>query len=143
MWFLLLIIVIFLLLQTTHEPSQLREVKRRYKILRKKKKKTPDVPKKFKVIQYPILISGFKKPNGNEIGYNINKGGEIGICLKGTANQSFHVLIHELAHSTVNEYSHSKKFWDNFKELCDLCEKIGIYDPVDKNVKFCGRYIRE
>lgn len=143
MWFLLLIIVIFLLLQTIHESPQLREVKRRYKILREYVKKTPDVPKKFKVIQYPILISGFKKPNGNEIGYNINKGGEIGICLKGTANQSFHVLIHELAHSTVNEYSHSKKFWDNFKELCDLCEKIGIYDPVDKNVKFCGRYIRE
>ena len=143
MWILLLIIVIFLLLQTIYEPPQLTEVKRRYKILRQYVKNSPDVPKKFKVIQYPILISGFERPDGNEIGYNINKGSEIGICLNGDANQAFHVLIHELAHSTVSEYSHSKKFWDNFKELCDLCEQLGIYEPVDKNVKFCGRYIRE
>jgi uncharacterized SAM-binding protein YcdF (DUF218 family) len=79
----------------------------------------------------------------HELGYNTNKGYEIGLCLDGTVNQIFHVLLHELAHSTVSEYEHSTNFWQNFKELRELATKIGIYEPVNSSEKFCGKYISD
>jgi len=132
-----------MLLQTLHEPPVLTEVKRKYEILINHIKTSPAIPEKFKILENRILISGFNKSFEKEIGYNINKGGEIGICLDGNSNQVFHVLIHELAHSTVEEYSHSKKFWNNFKGLCDMCENLGIYKPINDTNKFCGTYIKD
>ena len=139
----ILIIVLFILLQTIHEPPVLTEVKKKYEILINHIKTSPAIPEKFKILENRILISGFNNNFEREIGYNINKGGEIGLCLDGNANQVFHVLIHELAHSTVEEYSHSKKFWNNFKELGNMCENLGIYKPIDKTNKFCGKYIKD
>ena len=132
-----------MLLQTLYEPPVLTEVKRKYEILINHIKTSPAIPEKFKILENRILISGFNKSFEKEIGYNINKGGEIGICLDGKSNQVFHVLIHELTHSTVEEYSHSKKFWNNFKELCDICENLGIYKPINNTNKFCGTHIRD
>jgi hypothetical protein len=77
------------------------------------------------------------------VGYNTNKGQEIAICLDGTPNEIFHVLIHELAHCTVDEYSHSEEFWANYVELRDICIQLGIYQKIPERTKFCGEHIQD
>jgi hypothetical protein len=123
------------------EPENFTEVRKRYEILRNYVKNNP-VPEKFKVLDHQILLIGYLKKK-HELGYNTNKGYEIGLCLDGTVNQIFHVLLHELAHSTVSEYEHSTQFWQNFKELRELATQIGIYEPVNSSEKFCGKYISD
>ncbi len=139
----LLIIILTVLIYTLPVSKTLRDVKKKYKVLINHIKTNSNIPKKFKILEDPILISGFKIPSNDEIGYNVNKGTEIGLCLDGNSNHAFHVLLHELAHSTVEEYSHSKEFWNNFKELCKISENLGIYTAIDKQTKFCGKYIRD
>jgi hypothetical protein len=126
---------------TTREPENFTRVKERYAILREYIQNNP-VPEKFKILQNQILLIGYIKKK-HELGYNTNKGYEIGLCLDGTVNQIFHVLLHELAHSTVAEYEHSTQFWKNFKELRELATSIGIYEPVSSSEKFCGKYISD
>lgn len=123
------------------EPKNLTEVKERYTTLIDYIKNN-SVPEKFKVLKRRVLVDGYHG-YGREIGYNVNKGAEIGLCLDGTPNQMFHVLIHELAHSTVDEYNHSEEFWNNFRELKDLCVQIGVYTEIPEHTEFCGRYIRD
>ena len=139
---LLVIITVLLLCMPIKEPPCLKEVKKRYKTLREYCETNKNTPKKFKILGKQILLTGYTKTSG-PLGWNSNKGDEIGICIDGTPNQAFHILLHELAHSTVEEYSHSKKFWDNFGELRDLCESIGIYKPIDHQAKFCGKFIKD
>ena len=92
-----------------------------------------------------ILISGFianRWVSTDAVGYNVNKGYEIGVCIDGTPNDMFHVLIHELAHSITSAYNHDKEFWENYKQLKMICVKAGLYTPITK-IKFCGKYIGE
>jgi hypothetical protein len=138
---LLLVILVVVTIITTKEPENFTKVKMRYGKLMEYIKSNP-VPEKFKILQKHILLIGYLKKK-HELGYNTNKGYEIGLCLDGTVNQIFHVLLHELAHSTVSEYEHSTNFWQNFKELRELATKIGIYEPVNSSEKFCGKYISD
>ena len=100
---LLLIINVYIIINTK-EPEKISEIKKRYKILREHLKK--ENIEKFQVITKELPISYFKKIDGH-IGYNTDKGSEIGLCIDGEINEIFHVLLHELTHSTVEEYSHS------------------------------------
>jgi hypothetical protein len=134
--FILLVILCIASIMTVQEPPNFTEVKRKYAILREQ------VPEKFKVLKKQILLVGYTKKK-HELGYNTNKGYEICLCLDGTVNQIFHVLLHELAHSTVEEYDHSTQFWQNFKELREFAVQIGIYTPVTTSEKFCGKYISD
>jgi len=77
------------------------------------------------------------------VGYNTNKGAEIVVCLDGTVNDVFHVLIHELAHCTVKEYTHSDQFWKNYIELRDMCADLGIYQQIPERKEFCGQHIQD
>lgn len=141
---LLLIVLIILSVAsvvTTREPENFTQVKKLYAQLREHIRLN-QVPQKFKVLQNQVLLIGYLKKK-HELGYNTNKGYEIGLCLDGKVNQIFHVLLHELAHSTVSEYEHSTQFWQNFKELRELATQIGIYEPVNSSEKFCGKYISD
>jgi hypothetical protein len=53
-----------------------------------------------------------------------------------------YVLLHELAHSTVDDYDHSKEFWENFKELREIAVAAGIYTPI-KESRYCGQTIKD
>jgi len=130
--------ILFILLNV-RDPPVFTEVKTKYAILRNYIATNP-VPDKFKILTQPIVLIGYLKKK-NEIGYNTNKGYEIGLCLDGNSNQIFHVLLHELSHSTVKEYSHNNNFWKNFKELREIAHSIGIYTPITKSESFCGKYI--
>ena len=133
--------VVLFILMNIRDPPVFTEVKQKYAALRQYIA-TNDVPEKFKVLTRQIVLIGYIKKK-NEIGYNTNKGYEIGLCLDGNSNQVFHVLLHELAHSTVKEYSHNDNFWKNFKELRKLSASIGLYTPIPTSQSFCGKYIRD
>jgi hypothetical protein len=138
--FLVLIVINLIILFMIREPENFTEVKKRYKILREHIEKTNN--EKFGMLIHPIPLTALRKMSGT-VGYNVNKGADITICIDGEVNEIMHVLIHELAHSTVPEWTHSENFWNNFMELRGICESIGIYTRLPDKTKFCGQYIQD
>lgn len=134
-----LIAINILLWYTNRKEPVLEEVKERYHTLREHLKKT-DEPK-FRVLHDEIPIVAYKGSLMRGVGYNTNKGQEIGLCIDGEVNHVFHVLLHELAHCTVDEYSHSDNFWDNYEELRNEAITIGVYDNIGTLTPFCGKQI--
>jgi hypothetical protein len=122
---------------TTKDPEKLRVVKEKYQILRENLKGT-----EFENLSKCILITGHHTLNGT-VGYNVNKGYEIGLCLDGEPNEIFHVLIHELAHCTVDEYHHTEQYWENYKKLRDMCIRLNIYEQIPNETPFCGMHIQD
>jgi hypothetical protein len=137
---LLLVIINVLLFINIQEPPNLTEVREKYRTLREHLKKTNN--EEFKMLCKEIPITAHRRLNGS-IGYNVSKGNDIGICIDGEPNEIFHVLIHELAHCTVKEYSHSKNFWDKFDKLRSICVSIGIYQEIPQRTEFCGKHIQD
>ena len=137
---LLLIINVFLILNT-NEPQEITEVREKYGILREHLIETEN--KNLEMLQTEVPITAHYSIAKGAIGYNTNKGTEIGLCIDGDSNEIFHVLLHELAHSTVDEYSHSKEYWKNFKELREMCIDLGIYEEIPKKTKFCNKYVQD
>lgn len=138
--FILLILINAWILSQTREPPVFTEVKEKYQTLRQHIEDTQNP--KFEMLVRCIPLTGIKRMNGT-VGYNTNKGQEIALCLDGTPNEVFHVLIHELAHCTVDEYSHSEEFWNNYIELRDMCINLGIYEKIPERTKFCGQHIQD
>ena len=137
---LLIIIINVIILMNIQEPERLSEVREKYRTLREHLKETNN--QEFKMLRKEIPITAHRRMNGS-IGYNVNKGNDIGLCIDGEPNEIFHVLIHELAHCTVDEYSHSKDFWKNFDELRTICVSLGIYREIPQRTKFCGKHIQD
>ena len=138
--FILLILINAYILMNTHEPQALIEVKEKYRILREHLAESQN--EKFKMLTRCVPITGINGMKGT-VGYNTNKGQEIALCLDGEVNHIFHVLIHELAHCTVDEYSHSQEFWENYIELRDICVNLGIYEKIPEKTKFCGKHVQD
>lgn len=134
--FILLILLNVWSLMTLKQPENLKKLKDRYETFLK------NTPEQWPQLKRRSIITGFYDKN-KELGYNINKGEEIGLCMGGTANQMMHVLIHELTHTTVKEFDHSPQFWENYNKLKQHCIKIGVYQEIPENTKFCGKYIRD
>lgn len=140
--FVVLFVVAILAVWSVREPPQFTKVKQLYADLRSRIKNDLAVPEKFRVLKREILLIGYLKKK-KELGYNTNKGYEICLCLDGTPNQIFHVLLHELAHSTVKEYDHNETFWKNFRELRELAAGWGLYQPISSSEEFCGKSIKD
>ena len=137
---LLLLFLVIWVYHNTKEPPKLIELKERYRILREHLKKTEN--QKFKMLHVCIPITGVLYTNGT-VGSNTNKGSEIVVCISGTINEIFHVLIHELAHCTVREYDHSDAYWKNYTELRDICVTLGIYEKIPIKTPFCGKHVQD
>ena len=137
---ILLLIINVLLFIYTREPQELIDVREKYRTLREHLKETNN--QKFEMLCKEIPITAHRYTNGY-IGYNVSKGMGIGICIDGKPNEIFHVLLHELAHCTVDEYSHSKEFWKNFSELKTMCVSLGIYREIPQRTEFCGKHIQD
>ncbi len=133
---LLLVVIIYILLTNT-EDTLLTEIKRRYDYLLKN---LPDGQFDILKINRAIISS---KPRGGDIAFNVNKGYEIYICLDGEKiNAAMYILLHELAHITVEEYDHSERFWSNFKKLREIASELGIYTP-EQEMEYCGQTIKD
>jgi hypothetical protein len=139
--FIVLLFINLWILSQTKEPQVLTDVKEKYRVLREHITSTGHP--KFQMLAHCVPVTGFYKIIGDTVGYNTNKGQEIAVCLDGSSNEIFHVLLHELTHSTVSEYSHSDQFWKNYNELRDMCVNLGIYEKIPNRKKFCGQHIQD
>lgn len=137
---LLLIINAFILMNTT-VPEKLRVVKEKYEILRNHIHDSGD--EEFAHLVYEIPITAHYRAQQGSVGYNINKGHEIGLCIDGEPNEIMHVLIHELAHGCVDEYEHSSDYWDKYEKLKSMCVAIGVYQEIPEKTEFCGKHIQD
>lgn len=129
-WVALLALLLILM---TREDPVLRDVKKKYREFIK------TLPSNYK-FKKQVIITGTYGPG--EVGSNVNKGGEIYICLENSVNDAFHVLLHELAHSTVREYDHSGGFWKAFSDLKSLAIEKGFYTSIGTK-KYCGKEISD
>jgi hypothetical protein len=142
MWnYLILFVIAVIIVFVTRECETSREVKRRYKILIEHLNKD-ECPDEFKVLRKPIVLTMLRERYG-EVGYNVDKGAEIGLCIEGDPNHVFHVLIHELAHSTVKEYSHNNDFWHSYDKLRQICLDLGIYERIPVKTPFCKKTVQD
>jgi hypothetical protein len=135
------LIITAILLLKFREDSVLVIVKENYRILREYLISVDDPM--FRMIHREIPIVAYRGSFLSGIGYNTNKGEEIGICIDGTPNQVFHLLLHELAHCTVDEFSHSIEYWRNYNKLQDIAVQIGIYESINDETPFCGKTISD
>ena len=139
--YILLILCNIWIVRNTREPEKLRVVKEKYAMLREHIR-TNNTDPRFAKLDRPIIVTAYDK-KGGDLGYNTNKGYEIGLCIDGEPNEILHVLLHELAHCTVTDYGHDHEFWKNFRDLKDMCTKIGLYEMIPEKTEFCGKYIQD
>jgi hypothetical protein len=128
------------------EEPLMTELRQRYDMLLNHLKSTEVVDPRFARLRKRCILTGIhgSRMNRGTIGYNVNKGYEIYICLdKDDINSAMNVLIHELAHVTVDEYDHSPEFWASFKDLKALCKTLGIYTPIEGSIEYCGITIQD
>ena len=137
---IVLVIINIIIFLYTKEDTKLVEVKEKYKVLREHLIATGN--EDFKMLYKEIPIIAHRKMSG-AVGYNANKGVEIGLCIDGEVNEIFHVLLHELSHCTVDEYSHSKHFWGQFEKLRNEAVSVGIYEVISERTPFCGKHVMD
>ena len=129
--YIILAIVSLYLICTTHEPKEIGELREKYQQF------IDIVPPKYEKLKNKTILTCLT--NKREPGYSVNKGYEIVICYDKDVNSMFHVLLHELAHCTVDEYKHSPNFWSNLKELKDIAVDHKLYKRITNPRKFCGK----
>lgn len=135
MWKLVILVLLAVLaILTTEEDPVMRRLKNHYYSF------ISELPDEYKKIKKPVVITGTYYQG--DVGSNVNKGGEIYVCLENSVNDAFHVLLHELSHSMVKEYDHSTGFWDHFHSLKNLAIEKGYYTPVSTK-KYCGSVISD
>ena len=139
--FLIVYALVVWTLWVTREPENFTKVKEMYRTLIDHIRENNTDPR-FDILKNETVLVAYKG-RSHEIGYNTNKGYEIGLCIDGEPNQIFHVLLHELAHCTVDDYEHNSNFWKNFNDLKTICTKIGLYQMIPQKEKFCGKHIQD
>lgn len=94
-------------------------------------------------------------PRASSLGYNLNKGTAIFVCLEpwsrleeGNKDAIFYVILHELAHVMHPEYEvernspHSKRFYECETWLAGVAVDAGIFDPsLVRASRICGKKI--
>lgn len=130
-----LVALALLAILTTRNDSRIETLKTRYYSF------LDALPPQYTHLKQKAVLTGTYAPS--DIGTNVAKGGEILVCLDGhDPNDTFHILIHELAHSSVTEYDHSSSFWDTYKDLRRIAISEGYYTPFTKK-KYCGKVITD
>ena len=144
------IVLIVVILATNKPPRLMVDVRGRYEDILEHVRSDPGLDPRWEPLRKRVILTGMCDWNKRKgaIAYNVNKGYEIYLCLDQAENTDetrvntlVHVLIHELAHSTVREYEHSDKFWENFKDLRKYCASNGLFDPTNLG-PFCGENIK-
>lgn len=135
----LAVIDAYVLFRATRVPANLVELKRRYATLREHLRRMNKFPSLWREKPVTGFYGGGRRGN---VGYNSNKGDDISVCLDGDdINSIMHVFIHELAHCTVPEFSHSDQYWRNKRELTQIAVDLGVYEKVTVPKDFCGKEI--
>jgi len=85
-----------------------------------------------------------ERDTDKHIGYTINKGDKIGLCIDDNENTLFFIVLHELAHVITKSYGHDDIFWKNFEFLIKQSIKINIYNYKNYNknsTNYCDKEI--
>lgn len=135
-------ILLLSFMSLAREPANMVKLRERYALLRKEIEELPS-GHKFKTLVEPILLTGYYGMHDGLLGFNTNKGSEIGLCVDGCANEMMHVLLHELAHATVPEFRHSPQFWKNLDELKNYAAGKALYTHIRDPKGFCGATIHD
>jgi hypothetical protein len=87
-------------------------------------------------------------PDSDLTSFTINKGEELGFCLKSKITGKFHninllmyVAIHEMAHMACPETGHGELFKKVFLFLTEKAIDMGLYTKINyeiNNVEYCG-----
>jgi hypothetical protein len=87
-------------------------------------------------------------PDSDLTSFTINKGEELGFCLKSKITGKFHninllmyVAIHEMAHMACPETGHGELFKRVFMFLTEKAIDMGLYTKINyeiNNVEYCG-----
>jgi hypothetical protein len=87
-------------------------------------------------------------PDSDLTSFTINKGEELGFCLKSKITGKFHninllmyVAIHEMAHMACPETGHGELFKKVFLFLTEKAIDMGLYIKINyeiNNVEYCG-----
>lgn len=136
-----LAVTLAVLVMRHKEPQMLTQLKEKYSALIEYIKSPENIDKRWDVLKNRAILTGLIGHDRSKgaIAFNINKGYEICICLRGNdVNAATYVLLHELGHITVTEYNHTKKFWKYFKDLKTLAADIGIFNPTGGTTNYCG-----
>jgi|SRR5210317_35855 hypothetical protein len=136
---LILVLVNVYLFATTKEPEKVRVVREKYNTLREALISRGKFPK----LHNPMPLTAYHRTWDGALGYNVNKGFEVGVCIDGEVNEIFHILLHELAHCVVPEYDHSDAYWNSYVELRDLAVELGIYEKIPDKTPFCGKDVQD
>lgn len=141
MWIIIFVILWIALVWFHKSPQALQDLKVKYWSILDILRQSGD-PMWHPVLK-PAIITGMYGKIDGVIGSNVNKGYEIYICLEGDdVNSATYVLLHELAHMTVDEYDHSNGFWENFKKIKELAVQHGLYTKLgEKN--YCGDVVKD
>jgi hypothetical protein len=148
---ILLVGFLVAILALNDQPPLLVQLKQRYERLLWILHTDPNLDPRWEPIKNRVILTamnGWNKSKG-AIGFNVNKGYEIYICMdmdpsidpETRVNTAMHVLIHELCHSSVSEYEHSSNFWKNFKDFKQYCSEHGLY-TMGAVGPYCGEDIR-
>jgi len=136
---LILVLVNVYLFATTKEPEKVRVEREKYNTLREALISRGKFPK----LHNPMPLTAYHRTWDGALGYNVNKGFEVGVCIDGEVNEIFHILLHELAHCVVPEYDHSDAYWNSYVELRDLAVELGIYEKIPDKTPFCGKDVQD
>ena len=138
---LVVLLILNYLMYSNLKPNQkLVEVREKYKTLREYLIETDN--RDFEDIYHEIPLIAYERMSSS-VGYNVNKGQEIGICIDGDENEIFHVLLHELAHCVVDEYTHSEEYWKKFDTLKTISITLGVYKSIPEESPFCGKHVSD
>lgn len=136
-----LALVLVVLVMRHKQPLMLTQLKEKYSAIIAYIKSPENTDRRWDVLRNRAILTGLIGHDRSKgaIAFNINKGYEICICLRGDdLNAATYVLLHELAHITVKEYDHTKQFWKYFKDLKTLAADIGIFQPTGGTTNYCG-----
>lgn len=117
--------------------NQLARIKEKVNILIKSLSKNDERRKLLE--EAPLKLQ--ERKDTKDVGYTINKGESIGLCLEDNENALFFVTLHELAHIITKDYGHPPEFWKNFEFLVKHAVEQGLYNykNYDTNpVNYCN-----
>jgi hypothetical protein len=147
----ILAMVLLIIIYFNKPPPLLTALKERYERLLWILNTDPNLDPRWNPIKRRVIITAMNEWNKSKgaIGFNVNKGYEIYICMdmdpsinpETRINTAMHVLIHELCHTSVTEYEHSSNFWKNFRDFKDYCSKNGLY-TLGNVGPYCGEDIK-
>lgn len=88
-------------------------------------------------------------PGEASAAYTVNKGEQMRICIRDSRsdnqfedeNDSFFVILHELAHLMSKSYGHNIEFKNNFSIITRIAVELGLYQYIDymnKPTNYCN-----